>query len=189
MVLIEAWNPKWSEEFLALKEIYSRHLKMQNLTIEHVGSTSVEGLPAKPCLDIDIIVDNEKDIPIIIQKLTELGYHHIGDLGIKGREVFKRDNEEVPKIQLASKKWMRHNLYLGLKGIPSIENHLRFRDFLVNNPEVKAAYGKLKERLAIEFKDNLPGYTEAKSDFILGVLSQLGFSETLLSDIREQNKA
>ncbi|MEZ5056017.1 MAG: GrpB family protein [Saprospiraceae bacterium] len=189
MVSIEAWNKKWPEEFQELKEIYLEHLKMDTISIEHVGSTSVVGLPAKPCLDIDIIVEQESDIPKVIQKLSVLGYRHIGDLGIKGREAFKRENDETPFSNQKDKKWMRHNLYVGLKGIPSIENHLLFRDFLRNNAEVRIAYGNLKEKLAIQYQHDQPGYTEAKSDFILKVLSQLGFNDELLSDIREQNKA
>ena len=87
--------------------------------IEHVGSTSVPGLPAKPIIDIDVVIPSRADLPEAIARLATLGYVHQGDLGITSRKSF-RQPEITP----------RHNLYVCAEDSPELRRHLAFRDYL-----------------------------------------------------------
>ena len=86
-VVVENYNPIWAEHFNQLKDAIWPSINDTSAAIEHVGSTSVVGLAAKPIIDIDIVVDSLDVLPIIIERLRPLGYEHRGNLGIEGREV------------------------------------------------------------------------------------------------------
>ncbi len=186
-IIIEDYNPKWAEEFKKLKTVYLSKLNGTNVDIQHVGSTSVRGLSAKPILDIDIIVNTKKEVNDIIKKLKELGYIHVGDLGIKGREAFKRLSDKVP-YEKGIDKWISHHLYVCIKGCVSLENHLRFRDYLRNNKNAVIEYGNLKKELSIIYKYDIDSYVEAKTGFITSVLSKQGIEEKDINDIANMNK-
>ena len=86
------YDPVWALEFLELKTVLLEKLGDERLTFEHVGSTSVPGLAAKPILDIDLIIADDLELQEqVIAKLENLGYSHVGDLGISGREAFNRE--------------------------------------------------------------------------------------------------
>ena len=81
-VVVEKWNPKWKEEFEKIVESLGKEIIQNVIKIEHVGSTSVEGMSAKPIIDLDIVIENDKFL--ILKKLLEYkGYVHEGDLGIR----------------------------------------------------------------------------------------------------------
>ncbi len=88
--------------------------------IEHVGSTSVKGLSAKPKLDIDIVIQKEVSFEVFKKKLSELGYFHRGDLDVEGREVFDRNNS-VYDVVLDN---ITHNLYACYEGNIELEKHM-----------------------------------------------------------------
>jgi GrpB-like predicted nucleotidyltransferase (UPF0157 family) len=187
-IIVENYNPKWKEAFNELKEIYNKILGNFVLAIEHVGSTSVEGLAAKPIIDIDIIIKDKKDtLEAVVPKLESLGYHHVGDLGIIGREVFKQKTSKVPFFN-PQKDWIKHHLYVCRENSPSLQNHLNFRDFLRSNGQTRTDYGKLKFDLAQKFPGDIDSYIEGKTNFIIGVLKKNDFSETELEKIIEQNR-
>jgi len=159
-VVIENYNSMWSEAFLKIKKELESILKEDVLAIEHVGSTSVVGLKAKPIIDIDIIIDNQAHFDQIKDKLKTIGYVHEGDQGIEGREAFKHEN----KTHL-----MRHHLYVCKKDNLHLKRHLALRDHLRKNPKDIEAYGMLKEKLAKKYPNDINKYIEGKSDFILGI--------------------
>lgn len=169
-IIVVEYNPKWKEEFYQLKEVYSQYLADQILRVEHIGSTSVEGLAAKPVLDIDIIIESREKLPLVIQKLEELGYSYNGDQGIAGREAFKQNNLLVPKMG-KSRRWMRHHLYVCAQDAEQLKHQLEFRDTLRNNPQIKKEYGSLKLNIASKYRDNRDGYGDAKTPFISQFLS------------------
>ena len=81
------YDPAWHDWFLEIRsQIWS---KLHDLIIDivHVGSTSIEGMSAKPVIDIDVLVNHWNDFPLISKRLETLGYKHIGDLGISERET------------------------------------------------------------------------------------------------------
>lgn len=94
IVRCEPYNSKWKEEFGKIKAMLTDYIGDLVISIEHVGSTSVEGLAAKPIINIDIVFDSYDIFPIITQRLNTIGFIHEGDNGIKGREAFKRSYED-----------------------------------------------------------------------------------------------
>lgn len=185
-VVVEDYNPSWVEEFELLKNVFENILKEYNIKVEHVGSTSVKGLSAKPILDIDIISYYKDEIPKIINKLEEIGYKHIGDLGIVGREVLSRETNDSP-IYNDNKYEFSHNLYVCQDGIISLRNHILFRDYLRSDDDTLKAYGKLKKELALKYPNDIDAYCENKTDFITGILKKAGLEESEISDIVIQN--
>lgn len=129
--------------------------------VEHIGSTAVPGLAAKPIVDIDVVVRSTKDVPAAIERLRALGYVYQGDKGIPGREAFLWPPAAIP-----------HHLYVVAAGSEPLVAHCAFRDHLREHPEVAQEYGALKRRLAEEYRDDRLGYTDAKSEFVLGVLER-----------------
>lgn len=181
------YNPKWPQIFNALKAIFEECFSDLFINVEHVGSTSVPNLAAKPKIDLDIIVENEEKVSAVIVELEKLGYQHRGNLGIKGREAFARPSNFVP-ITKTEKEWMEHNLYICIQGVPSLQNHLLFRDYLRTHPKAVEEYGTLKKKLAQQFPSDIDAYVEGKTDFILSILEKCGFKQALLADIGEQNQ-
>ena len=92
-VVVEKWNPKWKDEFERIAESLGEDVIYNSIKIEHVGSTSVEGLSAKPIIDLDIVIENDK-FEIIKRLLKDKGYEHEGNLGIEGREAFSYSGKE-----------------------------------------------------------------------------------------------
>lgn len=181
-IIVESYNPKWREEFEKAKIFYEKILKEVNVKIEHVGSTSVEDLSAKPILDIDIIVQNTGDCKRVIQLLKEVGYEHIGDLGVKGREAFKYDPSN-PMIN-----WMAHHLYVCIEGSENLKNHLLLRNHLRNNKEAAELYGRLKQELAKRYPNDISSYIEGKAELITSILKSEGMTLEELERIDEINR-
>lgn len=168
-IKIERHNPEWEKTFRCLSSIYQKKLGSLILSIEHVGSTSVKGLSAKPIIDIDIVIQNNHLLPPVIKGLEELGYYHEGDLGIKNREAFARTNQNVPKDNEGT-IWMAHHLYVCLQNSEELKRHLIFRDYLRQNLDAAHAYESLKKELARSTNDR-ESYTRGKGDFIESILN------------------
>lgn len=186
-IVVEDYNPEWANAFSNLKAQYLMLLGGLIVDIQHVGSTSVVGLAAKPVIDIDIVIDNKANLPAIIDVLQSVGYQHLGDLGITEREAFKLVDPLHPIWQTET-EWMRHNLYVCLQGSEALRNHLTLRDYLRQNPIAAREYGELKTQLAKQFPNDIDAYVEAKTPFILAVLKQCGFEQTALTNIEMVNK-
>ena len=180
-IVVEDYNPEWAEEFQILKGIYQDKLGDLAVDIQHVGSTSVPGLAAKPVLDIDIIIDDQEKLQPVIEKLAELGYSHLGNLGIEGREAFKRTGTSVECN-------FSHNLYVCILGAASLENHLRFRDYLLVDPYAVEEYGRLKKELATKFPNDIDSYVDGKTEFITKVLALVGMDRKSIEDIDKANR-
>jgi GrpB-like predicted nucleotidyltransferase (UPF0157 family) len=142
------------------------------LSIEHVGSTSVPGLAAKPVLDIDIVISNIDKLPPIIEKLKTLGYIHRGNLGLEGREAFQ-----------APENLVSHHLYVCLEDSVAYKNHMILRDFLRINSAARDQYAQLKRDLADKYADSIDSYVDGKTDFILKILQQEGMQEKEISSV------
>lgn len=174
-VIVLDYDPGWPHVFEEIRSFVWTAVSDIATAIEHVGSTSVPGLAAKPVIDVDVVVA-EGDVATGIRRLTGLGYEHRGDLGIPGREAFGRPSGS-PK----------HHLYLCPSGSPALANHLAIRNYLRTNPRVASAYGELKRRLAREFPRDIDGYVDAKTSFLVGILRKVGFPEDTLADIERMN--
>jgi GrpB-like predicted nucleotidyltransferase (UPF0157 family) len=175
-VVVVDYDPGWPRAFEELRDSVSDVVSDIAIAIEHVGSTSVPGLAAKPVIDLDVVVA-EDNVALAIERLSKLGYVHRGDLGIPAREAFRRPTGSRP-----------HNLYVCPSGSPALVNHLALRDYLRANPEAAAEYGALKKKLAETFRHDIDGYLEGKTAFILGILESMGLTRDALSDIERMNR-
>jgi len=176
-VVVVDYDPCWPDAFEELAARVREAVGDVALSVEHVGSTAVPGLPAKPVIDMDVVV-RDGDVPRVIERLAELGYAHRGDLGIAGREAFR-----------APKGLRAHNLYVCPEQSPALLNHRAVRDHLRGNPDVARQYGALKRRLAEEFPKDMDGYIEGKTAFLLAILREEGLNEDKLKDIEAMNRA
>ena len=163
-VVVEKWNPKWKDEFERIVDSLGEDIIYNSVKIEHVGSTSVEGLSAKPIIDLDIVIENDK-FEIIKRLLNYKGYKHEGDLGIEGREAFSYSGKE---------ELMTHHLYVCLKDSKELFKHITFRDFLKSNPALASEYSKVKEQAAVLYPDDIDKYMEFKSEIIEKIYKRCG---------------
>jgi GrpB-like predicted nucleotidyltransferase (UPF0157 family) len=171
-IKIVPYDPIWPQQFEELREVLAEKLRALTLGIEHVGSTAVPGLPAKPILDVDIVIATQKDLAPAVAALQELGYEHQGDLGIPGREAFRYSGRDVPRNG-SGREWPRHHLYACVEGNRELRRHLAFRDYLRQHPEEIATYSALKYKLAEEFAMDRHAYAEAKSEFVVTILGRV----------------
>ena len=132
---------------------------MPIVSIEHVGSTSVPGLAAKPILDIDIIVKRD-DVTAAIDALGRAGYAHRGDLGVTDREAF-----DAPDADPA-----RH-VYVCVEGTLHLRNHLAVRQVLRENAELRDRYAATKLELASDPAMNIDAYLAGKSAVLQEILA------------------
>jgi GrpB-like predicted nucleotidyltransferase (UPF0157 family) len=186
-IIIKEYDPKWKYEFESLKEVLSEGLKHLHVDIQHVGSTSVVGLAAKPVIDIDIIIECRELLTPILKVLRSLGYDHVGDLGIVDREAFHRQSEATP-IDRSNKVWHKHNLYVCSINSISLRNHLVFRDYLRSHPEEIIIYGDLKRQIVSNNASDLNLYCEAKTPYITNILNSAGIEADVLNEITLANQ-
>lgn len=164
-IIVLPYDTSWESAFEAIKAEIERVLGNLTIGIEHVGSTSVEGMSAKPCIDLDVIIRDYSVFNDARDKLATIGYIHEGDLGIKGREAFKY----VDKPHL-----MQHHLYVCPRDSEELHRHIAFRDFLRNSPESVVKYSKIKETAARLFPNDIDKYIEYKSPCIEELYRQCG---------------
>ena len=138
-MIIVNYDIKWPESFLLLKNELSRSISIKH-DIQHVGSTSIPGMRAKPIIDIDIAIENKNDFSQIKNELMHIGYSHEGDLGIPGREVFKREGTRENKYL----DTIAHHLYVCAIDNEEYKRHILFRDYLIKHEEIRDAYNQIK---------------------------------------------
>ena len=126
-VIVVPYDPAWPEEFEKIRAHIWPAIQGAAECVEHVGSTSVPGLAAKPVIDIDIVISDEHHFPAVKAALESLGYWHNGDQGIPGREAFKYDPAQKPEL-------MRHHLYVCAADSVELQRHLTLRDHLRTHP-------------------------------------------------------
>ena len=176
-IVVLEYDPRWPLFFEQIRALLWPAVQDVATAIEHVGSTSVPGLAAKPIIDIDIVIPPQQPIQPMITRLAPLGYTHLGPLGIVGRDAFRQENE-LPK----------HNLYVCPADSVGLRNHLAVRDYLRTHPEAVQAYGALKVGLASTFTHDIDRYVDGKTDFILSILRQANLSKEDLAVIEQGNR-
>lgn len=156
-VIVVPYNEQWKKDFDTIKQYLLTALKDTIIGIEHIGSTSVDGLYAKPIIDIDVVIKDYSVFDTVVEKLATLGYIHEGNLGIKDREAFDyKADVDLPK----------HHLYVCPEFSAELRRHIAFRDYLRNNPEAVLKYSKVKEEGARLFPDSIDDYIAYKSPCI-----------------------
>ena len=158
-MLIQKYNPLWVQHFKNLKREFQQALQGIFVKIEHVGSTSIIGLAAKPIIDIDIVYWEDDDFAKIKNRLSKIGYYHNGDQGIYDREVFKRKKhpEKHPILDQ-----LKHHLYVCPSDGNELQRHLLFRNFLKENNWAKKEYENIKYQIAEEANQDRKRYATLK---------------------------
>jgi GrpB-like predicted nucleotidyltransferase (UPF0157 family) len=130
------------------------------VAVEHVGSTAVPGLAAKPVIDIVVGV---RDLDVgerCVGPLEAIGYEYRGEAGIPGRLYFRKGNPRT------------HHVHMVRHGSELWERHVLFRDLLRERPAIAAEYGALKRELAVRYRTRRLEYTDAKTPFIEEALAE-----------------
>ncbi len=150
-----SYNKKWvlmfKEEAEKLKLIFDN----EAIDIFHIGSTSVQGLKAKPIIDILPVVYDINTVDKYNEKMACIGYKSKGENGICGRRYFQKGGDN-----------RTHHVHFYQDGSPEITRHLAFRDYLRIHPDVKESYGELKERLAKQFPYDIDSYINGKEQYV-----------------------
>lgn len=160
------YEPNWVAEFEKIRRELADALGGDAIAIEHVGSTSVAGLWAKPIIDIDIVLDDGK-LQRVIEALANIGYTHCGDLGIEGREAFDYSSEEKPHL-------MAHHLYACHKDSAELKRHMALRDFLRVNAVYRDKYSEIKKEMAQKHPHDIDAYIEGKAPVISEIYKLCG---------------
>jgi GrpB-like predicted nucleotidyltransferase (UPF0157 family) len=160
-ILIEEYNPNWKIDFEVEKKNLLEALSGIACRVEHIGSTSIEGLGAKPVIDILIGLTDFSFANDQINKLVKIGYQYIDKYEdvMPYRRFFIKEHggcrtHHIHMVQINTEFWIRH---------------LAFRDYLRANAEEKIKYYNLKKELAKKDWTDVNEYADAKSEFIKSI--------------------
>jgi GrpB-like predicted nucleotidyltransferase (UPF0157 family) len=164
-IVIADYNPNWKRLYLNEKQIILSAINIRDIKrIEHIGSTAVPGLCAKPTIDILIEISDNTNCDIFINDLQKIQYHFI-----------PKPENPPPHIMLAkgySKMGFTGQTYHIHVRYSGDLDEIIFRDYLIKNPDIARQYGDLKRRFSIEFKNDREKYTDSKTDFIKKIVQQ-----------------
>ena len=163
-IIVLPYDEKWKQAFLDIKSELAAALGALALSIEHVGSTSVPGLAAKPIIDIDVVV-RKTNLESAIKALATIGYEHEGNSGIEGREMFKYSGKE---------HLMDHHLYVCPEDSSELKRHVLFRDYLLSHPDAVQAYSQIKKVAAELYPHDIDSYINHKGTVIEKIYKELG---------------
>ena len=153
-VIVVPYDKTWESAFAAIQKEIEDAAGDLIVGIEHVGSTSVTGLSAKPCIDIDVVIKDYSVFERLVCRLQTIGYIHEGNLGIPDREAFRYADK--PHL-------MAHHLYVCPQDSRELHRHITFRNYLRSHPKDAERYGKVKETAAKLFPNDIEQYILYKS--------------------------
>ncbi|MGE0227530.1 MAG: GrpB family protein [Dehalococcoidia bacterium] len=166
MVEVVAYDPRWAEGFEGLRAVIGPAVAEIGASVEHVGSTSVVGLAAKPIIDVDVVVQRIEGVGRAVAILEGLGYRHLGDQGVPEREAFEA-------LSGSGEAEVKHHLYVVVSGSKPHRDHVDLRDYLRGRPEREAEYARLKADLGARYlPHDRVGYTDAKGPWIARALAE-----------------
>ena len=162
-VVVGPYDPRWPKFFEEERVRIERAIGPWVEEIEHVGSTAVPGLAAKPVIDVMVGVGSLEDSPAIVGRLEAIGYEYVPEFErqMPSRRYFRklREGRRTHQIHLVE----RSNLEWW-------DRHVLFRDHLRAHPDIANEYARLKYELARRFRDDREAYTRAKTEFISEVV-------------------
>lgn len=173
MVVVK-YDKNWPEDFMKIKEELIKIISVP-AHIEHVGSTSIPGMNAKPIIDIDVGLKNWSDFEAVKNALAEIGYKHEGDKGITGRQAFCRNGTAHNEILDA----IDHHLYVCSVDNEEYQRHILFRNYLRTHTQARDRYNQIKEEILAKVgSDNRTGYVQMKEeeyrDFFEDIIEKAG---------------
>lgn len=159
-IVVVEYDKKWPDDFLKIKGQLQKVLIMP-CQVQHVGSTSIPGMKAKPIIDIDVGLENWNDFEKVKSELASIGYEHEGDKGITGREAFCRNGQVSNEIL----DTIDHHLYVCSVDNEEYKRHILFRNYLINHDEARNRYNHIKEEILTKVgPENRAGYVQMKED-------------------------
>jgi GrpB-like predicted nucleotidyltransferase (UPF0157 family) len=150
------WPACFDEATLALSAVLGRYA----LDIQHVGSTSIAGISAKPVIDIAIAIQQYPLPDELLAAVEALGYTYLGEYGIPHRHLFFRRDGPVG-----------YNVHINELANDQFQRHVLFRDYMRAHPDAAREYENLKRELAARYND-VSTYADKKSEFVQGILSK-----------------
>jgi len=165
-VIIADYSPAWPAEFQAERARVLAALGGAVRAIEHIGSTAVPGLAAKPVIDIALAVDDLAAVPALVAPLAALGYEFLGEYGLPGRLFFRKGEpatHHIHAVRSDSEHWRVWRL---------------FRDYLRRHAEEARRYAEFKRELAGRFAADRDAYTRAKTEYVSSILIRAGAEAT-----------
>jgi GrpB-like predicted nucleotidyltransferase (UPF0157 family) len=157
---LSEYNPDWPVMFQQESERIIEVMADEAIEIEHIGSTSVPGLRAKPIIDILLVVEAFAPLEEYKRRLEPLGYYHHSHENDAERLFFWKG---VPRT---------HHLHIVEYATWEHQRHLIFRDYLRAHPDIARWYENVKQELATAFKSNRPAYTRGKTAFIKSIMAR-----------------
>ncbi|MFC7306074.1 GrpB family protein [Streptomyces monticola] len=166
-VVIEEYDPSWPEQFRAEEELIRTALGERALRVEHTGSTSVPGLPAKPVIDITLLVPDSADEDTYLPQLEAHGY----TLRVREPDWYEHRCLATRTAQGAHRNVNLH-VFSPQRGAPEIARMLLFRDWLRTHPEDRDLYAATKKRLAARDWSYVQEYADAKTEIVEQILTR-----------------
>jgi GrpB-like predicted nucleotidyltransferase (UPF0157 family) len=151
-------SPVWIEIALTESAALEAELGDLLLKVEHMGSTAIPGIAAKPIIDLMPIARDEGALDAMEPGMLKLGYEWLGEFGIPGRRYCRKGDPLTGKRKI--------QLHCFAQGATEIARHLAFRDYLCAHPGKAKEYEAEKQRAAALHPDNVLAYNDAKSDWI-----------------------
>lgn len=175
-IVVVDYDPQWPEVFATIHDVLAVALAdVPVIAIEHVGSTSVPGLAAKPIIDVDVVV-HRQFVSRAIDALQHAGYQPLGDLGITDRYAHQ-----------APPGAARQNVYVTVEDSLSLRNHLGLRDVLRGDTDLRDEYAAVKLQMAGSTTD-IDIYLDGKTAVIRRILQRAGLSDGELDEIEGVNR-
>jgi GrpB-like predicted nucleotidyltransferase (UPF0157 family)/hemoglobin-like flavoprotein len=162
LIVLAAHDPRWLSEAAAECHRIARACGSAIIRVEHIGSTSVPGLIAKPVLDLMPVLRRFEDGFACVAAMRALGYWYAGDFGIAGRHLFVKGSPRT------------HHAHMLVEESREARRHIAVRDVLRARPEMAARYASLKQQLASQFGDDRESYAQAKTAFMRELLDHAG---------------
>lgn len=159
-IQLQPHDPEWSLIYDIAKLPLSMALGQHARDIQHVGSTAIQGISAKPSIDIAVAIEQYPLPDEVIQAVVDLGYEHWGEYGIPRRHLFHKPGSPV-----------RYNVHVNELSNDEFQRHVLFRDYLRAHSDVAREYERLKQELAARYDDVGP-YADAKSEFVQAILAK-----------------
>jgi GrpB-like predicted nucleotidyltransferase (UPF0157 family) len=177
-IVVEPYDPSWPLAFEKAKASLETVLKeVPYVSIEHVGSTAIPGMIAKPVLDIDIVV-KPLNFAIARDRLVGAGYFDCGDMN--GRYAFRQPGygrSDPATGEKTANGEIRRNTYLMIEGSSASRNHRDLKRILLENAELREEYGEVKRRLAAREVEDMGEYAGGKSKIIRKILAEAGWKD------------
>ena len=167
---VVAYRKEWKVQFERLQDYLDSLLHEYVRSIEHVGSTSVEGCYAKPIVDLDLVLYSLADFEKVKKILQKAGFEHRGDLGIPGRESFRN---------LFPDDFGEYHLYVCDPFSRKFLEHIALREYLRTHEDARDRYSALKLQLAKAYPHDIDSYIDGKSQLIEGILATVEAIQTM----------